>query len=371
MNKIRKKRVYLLILMLAIILVVLISVFSFKSSGNIQTSVVQAKPVVLGTASIKKIPQTVVAVGNIIAPNTITLSAQQAGVIQVIVVNPGERVQQNQLLLQINNANQEAVYQQQLAQYQQANAEYNRYQNMQKVYPESVSKEILDEKFAAKQVALAQLNAAQVNLAQTEMRAPFAGVVTALQSIQNSNIALDSQAETQLAVGSYVNVGDPVLMLTDPDHLIVQYQIPQQYASMLKLGQSVSISTTAYPGLNFQAVVNYISPIILQTGAVYSVRASVTDHQHRLSPGMTVIATQTINPDRQVLAVPGLSLMPAFNGYNVYIVQDGRVRSIPVTIGERFGPDIAILSGLQKDQKIIIQGQQNVTPGSAVKVESQ
>lgn len=367
----KKNQAYLLIVACIVIAIALIAIFSFNASGSVPASMVQPKRVVLGSAIIKTIPESVTAVGSIVAPRTITLSAQQAGVVQLMDLQPGEQVAQNQLLLQINNANQEAAYQQQLAQYQQASEEYTRYVTMQKSYPDSVSKELLDEKQAAMRVALAQLHAAKVNLAQTEIRAPFAGVLTAPQAIQNTTtIPLDSQAETQLAVGSYLNVGDPVVMLTDPRHVIVQYQIPQQYAATLRMGQAAFVTTTAYPNVSFKANVAYISPIILQTGAVYSVRARVEDDQHRLSPGMTVIVTQIINPHRQVLSVPGLSLMPAFNGYNVYMVQDGRVRSIPVTIGERFGPDVAILSGLTEGQKIIIEGQQNVDPGSAVNVAS-
>ena len=83
---------------------------------------------------------------------------------------------------------------------------------------------------------------------------------------------------------------------------------------------------------------------------------------------MFAFAKQVIDQARRVLTVPGLSLIPSFNGYTVYVVDQGKVRAIPVTIGERVAADVAITKGLQPNQAIIIRGQNKVYPGSSVNV---
>lgn len=365
----KKKDAYIFAVAIFIIALIVIVVFSFHSSSEINGELPVTKKVVLAKVGYKQIPQTLTAVGKIIAPKTILLSAQQAGVIQALYFRPGESVKKGQLLLQINDATQKAVYAQQLATYRQSKTEYTRYLRMHKRYADSVSSEMLSEKLAAMQVALAQMQSAKVALAQTQVRAPFSGILSATEA--GNSLPDSAQTATQLSVGSYLNMADPIAVLTNTGQLLVQYQVSQKYAHALHFGQSVEVTSTAAPGRQFGGAVNYISPLILQMGSVFTIRATLSASASALTPGMTVMVKHVLDPARKILSVPGLSLVPSFAGYTVYTVKNHKIQATPVRIGQRFGPDVAITSGLKLGQDIVVQGQNKVSPGSAVKVVAQ
>lgn len=368
----QKKNATLIIVSVVIVFIAIIAVFAIRaehSSTGAQAN--SPAPVALAQVTKHNIPLRATAIGTLIAPNTIMLKAQQAGNIKAIYFKPGQHVQKGQRLLQIDPATEIANLQEKKAAYNQLKAQYQRYKTMSHVDQGSVSAEILDEKYSAMKVAKAQMNAASTALNNTEIRAPFSGVMGALQTLNgNSSLSALSETNTLIALGSYLQVGDSIAIITDPNSLIVQYQLPQSVGPHLKLAQSVSILTTAYPNKTFPGVVTYISPVILQTGYVYTIRAKIQSHQDMLTPGMKVLATQTLMPQRLVLAVPGISLLPSLNGYSVGMVVHGKVKTIPVTIGQRFGDWVEITKGLAAGDKIIVQGLAQIDAGSSVKVVS-
>jgi hypothetical protein len=83
---------------------------------------------------------------------------------------------------------------------------------------------------------------------------------------------------------------------------------------------------------------------------------------------MLVNLTQVLNADHRVLAVPALSLVADMSGYAVYTVESGKVLSLPVQIGMRFGDWVAVISGVKPGTPIISAGQEKVQPGSNVTV---
>ena len=171
-----------------------------------------------------------------------------------------------------------------------------------------------------------------------------------------------------MAVGSYVNQGDQLIAVVNRNVLELTYNLPESYYGQVKLGQKVSFTSDAYPDKTFEATVDYVAPLISQQNRAFSVRALVGQHSEQLSPGMLVNLTQVLNADHRVLAVPALSLVADMSGYAVYTVESGKVLSLPVQIGMRFGDWVAVISGVKPGTPIISAGQEKVQPGSNVTV---
>ena len=174
--------------------------------------------------------------------------------------------------------------------------------------------------------------------------------------------------QVEVSVGSYLSIGDNVVLITNPKHIVVQYPVAQSYSSHLAVGQAVSVNVTAYPSRTFKGQVAYISPVVQSTGYVYKVRAKLDNPDMQLKSGMHVMVTQTLQANRETLAVPSLSLMPALNGYQVYTIIDNKVNSNPVTVGNHYDTWVEVTSGLKLGEKIITEGQAKVGPGQPVKI---
>ena len=303
-------------------------------------------------AQYQNIPVTVNAIGSLAAPQSTMLKAQVGGVVTNIAFKNGQNVVEGQLLIQLDNAEYQAMYQKAWATMSVAKITYDRYEALEKEAPDALSKLQVDQVYSTYKESEAALAAAAKQLSNMQIRAPFNGVV----------------GSTTLAVGSYVNQGDQLVAVVNRKILEITYNLPESYYGEVKLGQKVSFTSDAYPGITFGALVDYIAPLVSQQNRAFSVRALVGEHAEQLSPGMLVNLTQVLNPSNRILAVPALSLVADMSGYAVYTIEGGKVLSLPVQIGARFGDWVAVTSGVTAGASIISAGQEKVQPGSSVTV---
>jgi len=320
-------------------------------------------------AKIQSEPVSLIALGTLIAPNDVTLMAEQSGQITSINFKSGDLVQAGDILFKINDVSQKAQVAQAQANYQNAYSEYQRYVSLNQT-PGMVSKETLDQNTANYLAAKGVLDVAQKALSDTEIKAPFAGVLAAPQSVRGQ---IDSSGDslsniTQIAVGAYVSAGTPLVEIVDQKNLLVQYTLPQEDFALVKLGQKILVSVNVFKHELFKGQVNYISPSLNTATRTFTVRAGIDNSAGKLSPGMMVKINQIINPNYQALVIPAMSLMVDLQGYHVYCLENSKVVSIPVQVGSRYENNIEITSGLKAEDLVISGGLQKVHEGQLVQV---
>ena len=173
---------------------------------------------------------------------------------------------------------------------------------------------------------------------------------------------------SELAVGAYLNVGDPIVLISNPDDMRVSYLVPQLYSAKLKYGQTITVTSTAYPKDVFKGVVNFISPVVDQVSQSFQIRATIHNTARKLRSGMNVFVRHMMEPKRSVIAVPGIALTPTLTGDQVYVVKNNKVAALPVKVGARAGTWVEIHKGLKVGDRVIVAGVSKVHPGSKVKV---
>ena len=108
-------------------------------------------------------------------------------------------------------------------------------------------------------------------LTKTVIKAPVSGVVT----------------HVKIKLYEYPVIGTPVLKIIDGDKLKVVFSILESEINKIKMGNTVEVSTIAYPSGRHKAVVTRISPTVDENGMI-KIEASLEDTQN-LMPGMTAI----------------------------------------------------------------------------------
>lgn len=305
-------------------------------------------------AQIKNIPIVANAMGTLLAPQSTTLQAQQAGIITGIYFSSGQEVKKGTLLFTLDNTQQKAAYLKAQAAYIEAKEQYHRYQVLMKQQGPIVSQSDFDQVESTYKQAQADLNQAQENLAETRVSAPFDGKLGA----------------TGLAVGSLVQVGSDLVPIVNLHNIVIEYVLSETYFSYAKAGQTLEMKTDVYPGKVFNATVNYISPQIDSVNRTFTVRASVPNNDELLTPGMLMSVVHVLAPIHKVLAIPAISLIPDVSGYGVYIVKDNKVSEVFVAVGQQYNQWAEILGGLNPGDQVISAGQQKVSPGMTVNVVS-
>ncbi len=242
----------------------------------------------------------ITAPGSFIAFEEATISTETAGTVAEFRVKEGNRVRRGAVLVVLDKTKAELAVKQAEAALAQAQA------NFERAKSEIARKEILLEDRTISQgtfdifkaqhdAAAAAVDGADSTLALARQRledmtvvAPFAGVVK----------------EKKAAIGEFVGVGNPLLVLIQVDPLKLQFEVPEKHAARLAVGQKVETSVTALPGMTFSGEIATIFPSLAVESRTIHVEALLANPDHKLIPGFYASVRVPLSP------VPGSSRRP-------------------------------------------------------------
>ncbi|WP_343732964.1 HlyD family efflux transporter periplasmic adaptor subunit [Duganella sp.] len=185
-----------------------------------------------------------------------------------------------------------------------------------------------------KSILQKQLHEQQQLLAQTQVRAPFAGMLTWLLADE----------------GASVNTGQLVAKVSELNNYKVEASLSDFHARALSAGQQVLVEQG---NVKLQGEVQTVLPEI-QNGTVKLLVTLAEPHhsilRNKLRVEVNIITEQKPNT---LLADNG----PAFNGrgpQDIFVVRDGIARKTTLNIGASDGKAVEILSGARAGDQLII-----------------
>jgi membrane fusion protein (multidrug efflux system) len=194
-------------------------------------------------------------------------------------------------------------------------------------------------------------------LEDTRVHAPFAGVV----------------GSRNVSPGQVITKSTTLTWLMDLDPLKVEVNVPERFLGRLRLGQKVEFPIAAYGDRKFEGEVYYISPYVEQATRTALVRARLANPRHELKPGMLarLEITLQVRDKAVVISEAGLAQMQAQNRAVVYVVNgELTVEARNVVLGVRMPGEVEVRSGLRAGELVIVEGVQQVGPGSKVTLAS-
>jgi HlyD family secretion protein len=195
---------------------------------------------------------------------------------------------------------------------------------------------------AIQQAAVTQaeqsLAQAKLRLENATLKAPFAGVISAV------NIVV-GQSTSGIAV-----------QLIDRDPLRIELSLSENDIVQVAVGDAVEITVDAIRDWQQTGTITAIAPVSDTSNGVVAYKAQIdfTDNDPRLLVGMTANLTIVTDQRENILIVPNSALLPKGTGRVVQVVgTDGQPQEVDVTIGISDGIVSEVLSGLEEGQEII------------------
>ncbi len=320
----------------------------YHHSGNTESNAV-----IVNASAVQEtdLPQEIHVIGTLTA-KSVQITPEIAGHVNAVLFKDGASVARGDVLVQLDDAVFKAKYESARAKLYYSENNFRRMATLGK--KGIIAQQTIEEADSNLKERKAELDETQVTLNKMKMIAPFDGVI----------------GKSQVNPGDYVNVGQPVVMLTDIRHLRIEYSVPEKYLPHLKVGQAVTITAAAYPGKVFIGHLTFISPTINADNRSLSLYAEIENTENLLAPGMFVEASQALGSTEHALMVPARSLVPVLDGAQVFKIVDGKAYSVNVVIGQRTTDKVQVLQGLAKDDMVITDGQMKVKNGMSVKVQS-
>src|SRR5215470_8015977 len=221
-------------------------------------------------------------------------------------------------------------------------------------------------------VALAQArqNYAAVDVARTNVANAEAALGLAKQNLSYAVIPspMDGFVSERTAdLGEYVSPQQKVATIVRTNPLRVRIDVPEQAIPEVKVGQSVSATTSAWPDRNFSGRVARIAPSVSAQSRTLTVEAEIENSSGVLKPGQ--FATVRILQERAepAVLVPARAVITDAGVSRVYVIKDGHAEQRLVQTGQTDGDLIEIRQGVAADEQVATSNQQQLTDGVAVK----
>ncbi len=197
--------------------------------------------------------------------------------------------------------------------------------------------------------ALAQLQAVENRLGDTEIRAPFAGLVTQRYATIGAFVTPTTQASATGAGATSTSI------FGIASGVEVLASVPERDIAQIKRGQEVEISVDAYPKDSFKGKVRLIAPEAIEEQNVtkFQVRLDLTSGIDLLKSGMNVDLNFAGEQLSQAIAVPSVAIVTKRGKPGVLVPgKSGAPTFKPVKIGVDLDNKTQILEGLSAGDRI-------------------
>ncbi|HEX5884524.1 MAG TPA: efflux RND transporter periplasmic adaptor subunit [Pyrinomonadaceae bacterium] len=221
-------------------------------------------------------------------------------------------------------------------------------------------------------VALAQArqNYAAVEVARTNVANAESQLALARKNLSYAIIPspIDGFVSERTAdLGEYVSPQQKVATIVRTNPLRIRIDIPEHAIPEVRVGQSVSITTSAWPDRNFAGRVARIAPNVSATSRTLTVEAEVENSSGALKPGQ--FATVRILQERAEPAVliPARAVVTEAGVSRAFVIRDGRAEQRLVQTGQTEGDLIEVKSGVAADEQVATSNLEQLSDGIAVK----
>ncbi|THV60997.1 efflux RND transporter periplasmic adaptor subunit [Flagellimonas alvinocaridis] len=306
--------------------------------------------------------------GQIKAVNSATLSTRMMGYVESLPVKIGQKVNKGDLLISINNvdlrakkAQVEASITEATVAFNNAKKDYERFQNLFK--ESSATQKELDDMTARYEMAKARLEAAnqmknEVNsqFAYANIRAPFNGVVT----------------NTYIDEGAMANPGVPLVSVESPGGFEVEAKVAENNISAIKVGTTAQVLVKALD-TTLTGEVSELSASAQNTGGQYIMKVALDKTEAKILSGMYAtirLETEQKGYGNDMVVVPSKALVHKGQLTGVYTLGQDNVALLRwLRLGENYGEEVEVLSGLSKGDQYIVSAEGKLYNGVKVSIQ--
>ena len=361
-----------------------------------------AKPVKVEAVRRDATRRSVDVVGTLAAVDQVTISSEADGRVRRILADLGDRVTAGQVLVELDSEKQQYTLEQQqaalartLAQYgatdpqhlpeiektadvQKANADLvqatQAFDRASELFRRTlISQQALDDAKAALQSARATYDVALQNAKnmRASIQASEATMKLAGRQLRDTSIRapFDGYVEKRLVnIGELVRAQMPVMAVVRLDPLKVVAEIPERMTPWIGEGRPVELRVDAYQGRTFTGKVTRISPAVNAATRAFPFEALIPNADAALKPGTFARVHVEIDKVDEVLTLPYAAIQYRYGVNRVFVVAGDKLVVRELTLGERLGDRIEIMSGVTQGEQVAVTDVDTLTEGLLVSI---
>ena len=375
---------------------------------------VLGQPVDAYAVTLAELKQSVVASGRVLTPQRIAVAAELSGRVRKIPVREGQTVTAGELLIDLDDADEQAGVALAAAAVAQAQARSRQLREVDlpvatqalKLAQANAAQALsqltrmrdlktrgfigqaqLDDAVRNHQVALSQVDSARLQLKGSDASGSAAALAQAALDQAQANLALAKVKLAQDSIlapaggiliaravepGDMVQPGQTLMQLAADGEIQIALQIDEKNLAKLALGQSALGSADAYPAQRFDAELVYINPAVDASRGSVEVKLRVLDAPAYLRQDMTVSVDILTAHRPSTLVMPTGALRDATSATPwVLVVRQHHLVRQAVKLGLLGDDRVEVLDGLAAGEPVILASAVTLSAGQRVRARLQ
>ncbi|MDT8990947.1 efflux RND transporter periplasmic adaptor subunit [Curvibacter sp. APW13] len=304
--------------------------------------------------------------GTVVAVTAVDVRAQASNPVVAVHVKEGQWVKAGERLVTLDTRNDEANVARLTAQKAKDQAALADAQRQL-----ARAKDLVAQKF---------MSQSAVDTAQAQVDAQSANVAADQAAIDQARVTLSYgtvKAPISGRVGLVgVNPGSALIAnqtaittITQLDPIQVQFTLPQdQLADALRAvasGKGTVTATLPATGATVQGKLQFVDSQVDAASGTIKAKANFANKDQALWPGAYVQVALTLKQLNDALVIPQAAIVTSQRGTAVFVLEDGKAVAKPIKTVYAANGEAAV-TGLKGDERIVLDGRQNVRPGAAL-----
>ena len=294
------------------------------------------------------------------------VAAETSGRVLERLVEPGDPVHQDQILVKLDSERAEIARKQAVARQRtstinlaEARSELKRGQDLKQ--RQFISEDTLETLRFAVQRAESALLEAQASLATADRTLADATV----------QASFDGTAELVHAqVGDFLNAGSPVATLVDFSRARVRAGVTAREAAQIQAGAQATIGLDALGSGNLKGTVRSVSRISDPVTGTYTAEIWIDNQLGRLREGMLASVNIRFAAPEQNLVVPSIAVFRRDGTTSVFVAKSDKAHLRAIETGRASGAVLEVIQGLTPGERVVVDGQFALRDGAPVVVLS-
>jgi RND family efflux transporter MFP subunit len=343
---------------------------SAGSASGVPAEAALAPPVSVATiiAQQRDWPVQLSASGTVAALNTVEIRAQVASVVAKVHIREGQFVKAGEPLFTLDSRGDEASLAKAQAQLERSQAALADAQRQL-----ARSRELFEQKFVSQSAV--DTNLTLVDSAQAAVSADRAALAAAKVDLSYNRIVAPSAGRAgaiDVFAGSYVQPSSPPLVtITQLDPIAVAFTLPQrdlpELLAALASGNAPVQATLPDNRGRLTGRLQFVDNAVDPNSGTVKVKAVFDNRELKLWPGAFVAVQLSPRTLQGAIVIPQAAVVQGANANTLFVVgADGKAAQRKVEVLASAGAE-AVVSGIEPGTRVIVEGKQNLRPGSAVR----
>jgi RND family efflux transporter MFP subunit len=299
--------------------------------------------------------------GEIRARHEVDLAFRVGGKIAARLVDTGAEIKPGQPLARLDPADLELAAAAARAQLAAAESDHATARAERERYAGLLTRKFVSQAaFDAKDNAF---NSAQARLEQARSQSRISGNQAAYGVLSSEFPAIVTAVVAD--AGQVVSAGQAVLRVARPEEKEVAIAIPESRLAELKAARNLAVNLWAEPKITLRGELRELSPAADPATRTYAARIRILNPPPEVRLGMTARVALD-NASDATLLVPLSAVIDLGQGPLVRVVEDGKVASRPVQVAQFREDGVAIASGLQAGELVIVSASGKLVDGQEV-----